>query len=591
MPMIVATTALKSFWGDRDPDAFLGRWCFKFPNDVDRPDLVSRVVDYPFARFGARREAYDFCLDLKEALLADLTGILNDYHGIDRSPEYWDVLLCAWLHRVVMTAHHHRTCLRTAREQFPDMKIFGPLREAVAPTTTSGVLYRELWGSRRHLAIFAELADAMGIDCERIASSEPDWPPSPVPDAVVEHRRGGLQDIVGAIRGKLADVAADRAACVLYNAPVGVAEALELGVRSGFRIARLPLRSASEVQWPAPDTSARESLARLLEKSSCGSAKFSALARVLAHNLPISLLEGFGVLQDYARSQFPSRTDTVASGMAWVGDDGFLLWAAATKERGGRLVSLQHGGSYGIREMLSGAELVEVQIADKVLSWGDHIQVGKTTESLPVLPRFFVRRGASRGDRLLYLGGSAGLIFRYGFMSCVDSNDAIGYIDRQCAFFAALPEEMRRQFLVRLHPLGFGWDEKERIRLSFPNLQFDDHSIALTQRLSQARLAVADNMNTSFLQAMGSGIPTVLVWDREMWSLNRVGAADFERLQDVGVFVDSPEVAAETVRKHAEDAFDWWTSEPVAGAVREFLRGHFRTDRNWLEPWRKQLLN
>lgn len=100
-----------------------------------------------------------------------------------------------------MTAHHHRTCLRTAREQFPDMKIFGPLREAVAPTTTSGVLYRELWGSRRHLAIFAELADAMGIDCERIASSEPDWPPSPVPDAVVEHRRGGLQDIVGAIRG------------------------------------------------------------------------------------------------------------------------------------------------------------------------------------------------------------------------------------------------------------------------------------------------------------------------------------------------------------------------------------------------------
>lgn len=176
-------------------------------------------------------------------------------------------------------------------------------------------------------------------------------------------------------------------------------------------------------------------------------------------------------------------------------------------------------------------------------------------------------------------------------MSCVDSNDAIGYIDRQCAFFAALPEEMRRQFLVRLHPLGFGWDEKERIRLSFPNLQFDDHSIALTQRLSQARLAVADNMNTSFLQAMGSGIPTVLVWDREMWSLNRVGAADFERLQDVGVFVDSPEAAAETVQKHAEDAFDWWTSEPVAGAVREFLRGHFRTDRNWLEPWRKQLLN
>jgi putative transferase (TIGR04331 family) len=311
----------------------------------------------------------------------------------------------------------------------------------------------------------------------------------------------------------------------------------------------------------------------------------------LAHNLPVSLLEGFEVLQDYTNSQFPTHTHTVASGMAWVGDDGFLLWAAETKERGGRLISLQHGGSYGIREMLSGAELVEAQIADKVLAWGDRIQVGKRTESLPVLPRFFVRRGSSQGDRLLYLGGSAGLIFRYGYMSCVDSNDAINYIDRQCAFFAALPDDVRDRFLVRLHPLGFGWEEKERIRLSFPNLRFDDHSVALTQRFTEARLAVADNMNTSFLQAMGSGVPTILVWDREIWSLNRVGAADFKRLQDVGVFVDSPQAAAEIVRNRAEDAFDWWNSEPVASAVQEFLRGHFRTDGNWLEPWRKHLLD
>lgn len=45
-------------------------------------------------------------------------------------------------------------------------------------------------------------------------------------------------------------------------------------------------------------------------------------------------------------------------------------------------------------------------------------------------------------------------------MSCVDSSDAIDYIDRQRAFFAALPEDIRRQFLVRLHPLEFGWHEK-----------------------------------------------------------------------------------------------------------------------------------
>jgi len=590
-PKIVATTALQSFWGSDEPDAFLGRWCLLFPLDVDRPALASRVLDYPFASRQSRLDAYRYCIDLKAALLTDFVDILNSYHRISRSARYWNVLLCGWLHRMVMTAYHHFQCLQAARASFADIRIFGPRAESVASPPTSGVLYRELWGSYRHLAIFSDLADALAIRCERIQSSEPDLPASPLPD--VERGGGassgisqGLRTIGRALAGRLAM----HAESVLYNATPNAQEALWLAASSGFRIARLPLRRMSDIQWPQIDTAWRENLASDLRKRTCQSGFPAALATVLSRTLPISLLEGFGVLRDYVSTCFPPNTRAIVSGTAWLGDDAFSLWAAERSEQGARLISAQHGGSYGIREMLSGSELVEAEIVDKFLSWGQDIAVGTNTSAVPMLPHFYVRRRSpGSSSRLLYLAGTGGLLLPYGFMSAVDGPDAIDYIDRQRAFFTALPDRISRDFLIRPHPLHFGWFEKDRFRKWFPDIDFDDYSADLLQRLREAKLVVADNMNTSYLQAIGSNVPTILVWDRDRWSLNAKAERNFDRLRDAGVLYDDPAAAARAMTEIAADPVAWWTSKPVADAIGNFIRCYFQIDGGWLKPWREQL--
>lgn len=554
--------------------------------------MISRVIDYPFASRQSRLDAYRYCVDLKSALLDDFTDILNSYHRTNHSRRYWDVLLCGWLHRMVMIAFHHFQCLETARARFPKLRIFGPRAECTPVPETCAALYRELYSSYRHLAMFAELADEMAIPCERVMSSEPDRPVISAFAAArngCRRRGGGIRKSLRGFAAGMLDRFAMRADSILYNATPDVLESIQLAISSRGRIARLSLRSTTQVKWPQADMAWRRSLVSELRKRTCRSGFPAALAAVLSRTLPVCSLEGLAELRDYVSGQFPRRTRAVISGMAWHGDDAFSLWAAERSEQGGRLISTQHGGSYGIREMLSGSELVESEIVDKFLSWGNAISVGAKTSPVPMLPHFYLRRRSSGDGRLLYLGGTGGLLLPWGFVSGVDGPDAVDYTDRQRKFFAALPGRIARDFLVRLNPIHLGWNEKARLQREFPDIEFDDCSVGFMQRLREARLAVVDNMNTTYQQTIGSNIPTILVWDPEKWGLNAQATKEFDRLRSAGVFYDDPAAAAKAVVSIATDPMAWWTSGPVAEAVGHFTRCYLKRDKAWVEAWREQL--
>lgn len=593
---IFAATALRSFWGPKTPDAFLGRWCLPYSLEVEQPALVARVLDYPWASRESRVAAYRYCTELKRSLLIDLTVLLNGYHRANYSMRAWNLMLGAWLHRMVMTGYHHYGCLEEARARIPNAFMFGPNRGVCPPADTTGRLYRDLWGSYRHLELIAELAEGMGIPCERIQPAETDLPDGKGPiahsgEALVAS--GGIARLrLGArsISRGIARQIACHADSILYNAAPSAAESARLAISSLCRIFPLPILSLAGARWPSANGGAREELSRELRRRSGPSGFSTILAGALPRFLPISLLEGFSELNRNVSSYFPRSPSRIVSSMAWIGDDAFSLWAAERSEKGAVLISAQHGGGYGVREMLSGSELVESEVVDRFLSWGPATQVGANSVTLPVLPRFYVKRPPRTDGKLLYIGGTGGLLFPYGFMSAVDGPDAIEYLERQKAFFTTLPDEIRRAFLLRPHPLEFGWSEKARLGASLPGIAFDDYTVDLVERLYESSLVVVDNMNTTYLQAIGSGIPTVFVWDIERWSLNLQATRNFERLREVGVFHSDPISAASQVAEIAENPMAWWHSKPVSEAVSSFLKCYFQVGPAWLSAWRRELL-
>jgi putative transferase (TIGR04331 family) len=584
---------MESYWGGSEPDAFLGRWCLPYPAELTAPKRLTRVVDYPWYPRQTRVAAYRYCSDLKDTLLGAIAPALDALHGTEYSVHGWNLMLGAWLHRMVMSAYHHHDCLLRARDQFPDLLMHGPAAETCLPPGTTEQFFRDFRGSHRHHALISDLATALGVRCERHlpdgSAADPDQDPPPQQSGAVAGR-SWVKEYVKSVGKRAARRATLHANCVLYSASLNVKEANALMLASRFRIARLPLVSLAEERWPAPDNAMRTRLSAQLAAGSGLDGFGRLLAGIVFGNFPVSFGEGFGQLKNIVSENFPRRATRIVSSMAWVGDDAFSLWAAERKMAGAMLVSAQHGGGYGVREMLSGSEFIEDQVTDRFLAWGPATVVGADSRSLPVPPHFHLSGARKGGGRLFYIGGTGGLLFPYGFMSAVDGPDAIEYIERQARFFRALPENLVRQFLIRPNPHDFGWSEKARLLDAIPGLAIDDYSEDFTARLAQARLAVVDNMNTTYLQAMGSGVPTLLVWDSEIWSLNPDAEEAFGELREAGVFFSDPAAAAAAVAWISDDPLSWWHSRPVADAVRTFLGRYYRADNAWLQAWRRELL-
>lgn len=586
----LATTSLREFWGVRQPDVFLGKWCLRQSNDSEQPDLVARVLAYPWAVGGARLTAYRDCIDLKRVLLTEIAALLNAHHSVCYSLRSWNLLLGAWLQRLVMVSYHHSRCLEEAQREVPDAMVFGPVREASSPPSTSIKLFFDLQREYRHQEIFAHFAEEMGIPCERVPVSAVDLPNGQRPiviDSIPDWIDWSYRKI-RTVPKATAKFVARRATCVLYNATPTPREALQLALLSLLRVAPLPILSLDEVAWPKPDVELRKRISHDLLRRVSNGVFTQRLVSLLPSFLPISLLEGFVDLRRQVSEYFPRRPRRIISSMAWVGDDAFCLWAAEQSEKGTELVSAQHGGTYGVRAMLSGSELVESEVADKFLSWGPGTRVGANSVTLPVLPHFYTQRRRVKLGTLLFVAGISALL-PPGFASAADGPDALDVVDRQKQFFTNLSDRYRQEFIVRPYPHDFGWMEEAKLEAAIPGLKFDDRSVGFIQRMSEARLVVSDNMHSTYMQAIGSGIPTVLFWDRDIWSVNGDAMPKFNRLSEAGILHSDPAKAAAKVTEIADDPMGWWRSGPVADAVASFVENYFYTTSRWRSAWVDEL--
>lgn len=551
--------------------------------------MFSMVSVDPWGSPLERREAVDYCDRLSGRIIDGLSEAIEVYSGIPLSEKGWRLLLRPTVSLLVMSAYHHYLSITKAVEGgyapiFLDMSII-PL--AVPETTAALQVY--LFGDDFHKQLLVELAPIAGWSATSAATAEAQPGIAPASDHIAT-RRHSITDIATAwLKRGLKDLVrrlSRGSECYLYNINLSFAEIIQLLVRSGFRIAYLPLTNLAQVEWPSPDLEWRQSSCQALLRRLGGLNSFeAAVCRVVTTALPICLAEGLPQLKQAVECYFPVQPKTIASGMAWVADDAFKLWSAQASDRGARLVSAQHGGGYGMRQCPPLSERVEHDVADQFLGWARHDAESRHIVKLPVPPHFYHKQRTSTTRQLLLYVGTAEARYPCQIQSVPMGAMMLEYLGRQADFLAGLIPELRRHCLVRPNPSDLGWRGEARVKRQVPWVIFDDFSRTYLERLREARLVVIDNLNTTFLQSMASGVPTILVWDPEVWSLNDGVQEDFARLEDVGVYFHDPVQAAKKVAGVWQDPLGWWATDPVAAAVNDFLDKYFNRGCNWSRSW------
>jgi putative transferase (TIGR04331 family) len=146
----------------------------------------------------------------------------------------------------------------------------------------------------------------------------------------------------------------------------------------------------------------------------------------------------------------------------------------------------------------------------------------------------------------------------------------------------ALPERIRKQLTVRLYS-DYGWDEAERWRDQFPDIQLDQGIKPLPGLIARSRISIATYNATTFLESLALNVPTIVFWDPVYWELNDDAIRGMQGLKDAGIFHDNPESAAAQLTQVWDQVQGWWCSAMVQQAREDFCATYSRTSKDSIE--------
>ena len=102
------------------------------------------------------------------------------------------------------------------------------------------------------------------------------------------------------------------------------------------------------------------------------------------------------------------------------------------------------------------------------------------------------------------------------------------------------------------------------------------------------RLLVLDHAGTTLAQALAADIPFVLFWNPEVTSFTPEAEQLLEGFRSVGILHDTPEAAAEQVRRVWDTIPEWWATTKDARAA--WSEHHALTIEGDVMPlWKKTL--
>ncbi|HCV36377.1 MAG TPA: hypothetical protein DF783_05570 [Acidimicrobiaceae bacterium] len=565
MPMerLLASTAIEESWGESEPVLFLGEWCRIYSRRHKWEALDAVVAPYHWADRTKVDGDRVYLWELHERLLVDLAARFNEIHGVEHGIQYWRILVGPWLGYFTQALFDRWEQIQSAISSF-DVSETVVLRGLVDARCASDMDdYLGLgnsWQWNHHLSaeILTGFTD-VGVRSIDIGGSGPALTPEDGDPALTPlHRAAIWGSSVLRLFSKASDVVVTNAC--LRSAKTEMLLQWRLGqspVLTPVEPVDRCLFNASKRKW-------------VLDPGESRHAGFDECLRSLIPRfIPVSYLEGYRSLVAQAEDlPWPSRPGAIFTSASHFFDDVFKAWCAERVERGSPLVVGQHGGHVGVGWSFNHDH--QLAIADTFLSWGWSDPEEPKVRPLgmmkdPVLDE----NSESPGSRVvLVMGNETPQVA--SLSSSALSSQFLDYVGAQIHFIEALDWRARDALLVRLSRYDLDWCLGKRLADRLPDVELDDGCRPVLDLLGEARLYVATNNGTTFLESIFLDVPTVMFWDTDMWGLTHLAKPAFERLSRAGVFFDDPIRAAGHVSEVWEDASSWWADPDVREAVEAF---------------------
>jgi len=547
------TTRDKSTWPKGEcKKLFLGSWCIPFEKKVDY-----EVLPYHWDNRNKLFEDYKYIQNFSFKVLKSLAKTLNQIHKIDYDIKKWDLIIGFWVSYFIQVIYDRWECISNIEKK-----------------SFYSICHKE------------NLEELIPLDSKKFVSdtSNSDRFNSFIYSLIMEHK-GNFNLTFLKARNKINHPKKVRSkkrfliktydffyskftkpnSPFIYNPYLSIINQIYLS----FHFRCLPALSYNEKKINSnPDLTQRNW--RLDLDTNSDFEKF--IIKIIPKLIPVTYLEGFKkVLNQISISNLPKSPRFIFTANSFYFDDFFKIYAAKSKLKNSKLLTMQHGGNYGTTKF-NYYQDYQTSISDIFFSWG-------WSNDKKVKPLGYLNKSNSiffpySKKREVLLVTTTLPRYSYTLYSIPIASQWLNYFENQIQFTNHLNKVVRKNLTIRLSHEDYMWESKKRWEKFYSDLKIDNGLIPMRKLIVKTKIYVSTYNATTFLESLYMDIPTIIFWDKKYWEMNDFTFNLFEKLKAVKVFHESPVSAANHVNNIFNNPEIWWRSFEVKSAVKEVKR-HF----------------
>ena len=561
-------TADQDTWPQDNKESvlFLGAWCKRYSKKSVWQQLDYKVAKYHWDDRQKLRNDYEYLQSLYEKILFDLANKLNELNSTNYSLRYWRIVIGPWLGSFIQILFDRWYMLKHAidKEKITNCNIIQRNPMSVISNDMDhfiDLFIDDDWNE----AIYGQLLLLNWSDAVNIKKIKKKTQTKNI-------KNNGSLSFLDIFKSNV------KKYFILLLSKLFPKD-------NGFFFIStyLPLNKLIKLQislgqfpkfWKSPDIPTKKPNIQQRQwwfsNNHLKNSSFEIILRQLIPlHIPTAYLEGYKDIERLTRKiNWPKNPATIFTSVVYYSNDIFKIWSAKKTEFGSKLVVGQHGGHFGMTPF-SFHENHQIEIADRWISWGWSDK--KRSKIIPI------GNFKNFGKKFEYdpKGGALMILmsiprYSYYLYAAPVSGQMLDYQEDQKKFLKSLPLELRKQVLLRLNFIDYGWDQRNYWEDHITKSQIDLGRQNIKKLIKQSRICISTYNSTTFLDTLMLNVPTIIFWNQKNWELKEEAKLYFNLLKSVGIFHDNPEGAAQQMINIWNNIDSWWKSNEVQDVRKKF---------------------
>jgi putative transferase (TIGR04331 family) len=569
---IFVTTAIKDTWGNDENIFFLGEWCKKYNEKHIWGDRNSITIPWHWSNRNKIKEDFDYIKGLYEKILVELAYELNCTHKVNYSLRYWRIILGPWLTTYVAVIWDRWESIESFRNLEIESETIIPYQNISTPIAEDYnaafelMTNNDLW----NYLIYCDILQAQNLDAIRLIKKNIFLDKE---DKNSKKQSSWL--VAAAIKldkflYKIYKV--NSYDFVFYKSYFQYKFLLKLF----YKVRQIP-RIYSEFEKEIDYKGCHSFIRPKLDADSDLTHFERFLYGRIFKDMPNAYLEGYENLSSYCMSLPDAKVIFTAN--AHFHNEKFKVWSAQQISKGSKLIISEHGGS--IISELADLGSHEDKICNKKAVWHTALNAKHIKLSPNKLIKKHLDYTNSRVQVIM-----VGLEFpRYSYrcQSGPNSSLILDDFNQKVNFIDLLDVKTRAVFKVRPYP-NRGWFTKDRYSDIYGKGIISKNT-TLDKNYKMSKLIICTYPQTTFSEAMHSGVPTILLYIEKYWELHPAFDELMVKLKEVGIVYSDPIKAAKHVNNISHNPKIWWNKKETIRARNMFFDICGAVSDNPLDDW------